>query len=982
MRALRVQSLAVFILGLLCVGTAGATDYIVEVGRIKMIVRDTGGLGHVCVGKRQALRSVALRADCGDKSVKGKGRLFQGSSETGPRGVEIAQDRARDCVLITRKGVLGFGARKDAAAVAYSQSVEVFQSGKMSFDYEIEFLRTLDWGSQPVSVAIEIPMSLAEGASCVMDKRPPRTIPATWTRTAQVSGRFSTLKLAGLELTSGEGVRGSLQDPRSWSRSRRTSYQYVAMYKSRRWFKGVKPIEKGTKWRVAFTIQAPMDVEQPPEQAVKIVPASVPSRPTGPVIFEDDFNRAELGPGWVGGTFAKAAMDRHTRAMALAGSRQEATIKDNALDLRQAGKRGKCTALSRFHGIPARCVIDLDFTLKADDSIGKALNSMFFRSHAQPGTCICLHVDTRRQFFFFEIKHKGRYAGEKLFYYPFRFTFPGRDQKFHFRIESNGDSGLLIWITGGGIPANNMPIALLGGKAWTPFRDGELFFFTSNRENGAVAHCQWDNIRVSELPPCPTINELYYRNKLLVGFRNYIQAPKGARVNVAVSRKDEKKALVRGVVKPVVWDKSRLLLDVSSLAKGDYVVSAEMFSEGGKSLGTSCVDFHKVRDPKLKLRDMTVYIDEKNRIVVNGKPFFPIGVYCTRDHRQGRWDVPDKLFAELKAAGFNTVQSYGLGHWHVTPERYDSYVIPWLNAANKRGLKVFCGIAGSIYPVRRRTGRVRSLTDPFSGNMDPLATTAWMLKKGMKHPGILCWYIGDESIGHGEPESFMGRLNRMVKDIDPNHPTVLATSPGGHRNDGLRVSARVVDISGNDHYPMFRKEPAHAWRKTAILSEDAVDGLQPWWAIPQCYARRYGREMTEAEIYVETYLAIVHGAKGVVWWACYYARRDHPENWQSTKKLATELNRISPILLADDCKDKVTIIPADASVDTLLKTHNGKRYLIAVSYSTKPIPSVTFTVPRIRACRSYFDNRQVKVRRSRSFTDAFAPYERRMYELR
>ena len=971
---------------------SGGYDHFVECGRVRMLVSDRGYLRQICVGGNRVIDSVALLASCGDKSVAGKGRVSQSSTfwsashDVAARGVQIVRDAEHGRVAISREGVLAFGRGKDAKALAYTQRVEVTGAGKMTVGYDVEFLQTLSWSVQPVSVAMHVPTSLAEGVACVMDQRPARTVPATWSKKTQVTGSFRTLELAGLRVAAEEGVRGSLSDPRSWEPSRRSPYQYMAIHKARPWFDGLRPIEKGTKWRIAFTVQLPMKEGPAPAaaQARKAAEPRLPDRSTyGPVVFEDSFDRAALGSGWIGGAFAESAVDRHTRELALAKDRRAASIRDNALDMYHAGKRGKCTILSKTRNIPSRCVLEFDFNLKADDDIGKTLHSMFFRSHSDPGTCICVHVDTRpwRQFWFFEIKHRGRWAGEKLYYCPFRYACPPQDQKFHVRIESSGDSGLLIWITGGGIPANNMPIALLGGREWTPFRDGELFFFSSNRENGSAAHCQWDNLRVFELPPRPTLNELYYRDKLLVGFRDYLFAPKGSWVKVAIRKKQKAEPLAEGAVKPVDWRKSRLLLDIARLPKGRYVVTADLLDKADKPLSAAVIDFHKVRDPKLRPSEMTVHIDGGNRIVVNGKPFFPIGLYCVTLGGARRWTPPNELFAELKAAGFNTVQSYSLGSSTLRRERYDSFVIPWLDAAHKHGLKVYCDIAGSTYPVHRRRGRIRDINDPFRGRIDPLGNTAWALKKLMHHPAILCWYIGDESIGHGEPESYMSRLNRTVKHIDPHHPTVIATCPGGHPNDGLRVTARVADIPANDHYPMFRKQPAHAWRKTAILSQDAAEGLQPWWAIPQCYARNYGREMTEAEIVLETYLAIVRGARGVIWWACYQARSDHPENWESTKKLAAELARISPILLADDCNDKVALDPPDAPLDVLLKRHGGKRYLIAVNHSTKPIPKVTLILPGLNACRSHFDNRQVPVRDGRSFTETLAPYERRMYEL-
>ena len=805
-----------------------------------------------------------------------------------------------------------------------------------------------------------------------MDRRPSRAISAVWSKEAQVTGRFQTLQLAGLRVTAGEGTIGSLQDPRAWDSSRRSSHQYVAISRARPWFEGLRPIEKGTTWRIAFTVQLPM-TGLPIRTRTEGVTGQAPSRATGRILFEDRFDRAELGPDWLGGTFATSAADRHTKELAASKAKEPSAIRDKALDLRVAGGRGKCTAQTRVHGIPARCALQFDLTLKSDDTIGQTQHSLFLRSHSDPGDCLCLHVDTRRQFFFFEVKHNGRYGGEKLYYYPFAFTMPPRDQTFRFYIESAGDSGLLIWITGEDIPANNMPIAMLGGREWTPFRAGELFFFSGNKEPEAVAHVQWDNIRVSELPARPTLNELYYRNQLLLGFREYLFAPPGSAVEVAVRKTQDGEALAQGAVENLDWETSRLLLDVSKLDKGKYTVTADLIDQVGKQLSRSVLDFHKVRAPKLKLTDMKVHVDEQNRLVVDGKPFFPIGMYCCRG--RDRWES-DALFAEMASVGFNTVQNYSVIRCsRAQEEEIKAHVIPWLDSAHEHGLRVYLGIAPSTGPVFRRRGRSRDLSDRFGSRIDPLADTAQAMDLLRDHPSVLCWYIGDESIGHGMTEDYMSRLNRLVKHLDPHHPTCIATCPGGHRNDGLRRTARVCDIPANDHYPS--EDLGSAWRSTAVKSQDAVDSSQTWWAVPLCCKRPF----SENELRVQVYEAIVHGARGIIWWAAYYVKTRFPENWERTKALASELRDLSPILLGDACEDAVRVQPEDATIDWILRKAKGRRYLIVVNYKPAPTDAVSFTVPGISSCRPLFgDSKPLEVRGGR-FTHRVEAYGRNVYEL-
>jgi len=966
---------------------ATAGDRILEVGNVRMIVADTGVLRQVSVGRTQMVRQLFLSASCKDESIEGDRRLWQHRHDVAKPGVTIAEDRERNVVVITRDGVLAYGRGEADKAVAYRQRVEVSTQGVVACHYEVEIVRPLKWGPTPASVALEIPVDLAAGRPCVLNGAEPRTVPETWSKKQQVVGRFSTFKLESspgqaLEVAPGAAEAGQLHDARAWGRF---PHLYLSVMKKGRWFDGAKPLAVGTKWEINLALRLPLGRGTRPERArLDEGPSSAALSAGAPlaadrVLFHDDFNRASLGSAWIGGRVPKKAHDRYNRVEILGRERTAAQIQDNALDLYHSGKRGSCSIRSTAHNLPCRCVIEYDFTLKAGDTHGLTRHSMYLRSHADPGTCLCLHVDKAKQWWFFEFKNRGKWVGEKLFYYPFRYTFPPVDVRFHVKIESYGNGTLAAWLSGAGIPATAMPIAINSVRSWTPFHDGELVFVSTHRGADTLCHSQWDNIRVTPLAPRPSINELYYRDKLLVEFDHYRFVPEGSWVRVEVRRKGEDACLLSHEAKPLVPDESRMLVDTSGLPKDSYVVTATLFDEAGKQAGESSVDFDKVRDPQLKLAQMKVHIDGDNRIVVDGKPFFPIGLYCVGLSGSKRWTTPHELFAELKAAGFNTVQNYSLGAWQLDDKRFGSFVLPWLDGAAEHGLKVYFDLQGPESRVRRRRGGIRDLNDPLFAKYDAPPEVAWRVKKVMNHPALLCWYTADEPICHGRTVEQLARQDRLIKALDPHHPTVIATCPGGEHCGGYRKCCQAVDILATDHYPM-PKEPAHAFRRTAVKGKHAVQGLQAHWTIPQCYSR--GREMTEDEIRLETYLSIVHGAKGIIWWACIYCKTGHPRCWEATKKLAGELSRISPILLDEDCDQTVRLDPADASIDVLLKRHAGKRYLIAVNHAADSIGKVTFTLPNVASCRSHLDGDRKDIVRGTSFTDVFGPYQVRMYEVR
>ena len=69
-----------------------------------------------------------------------------------------------------------------------------------------------------------------------------------------------------------------------------------------------------------------------------------------------------------------------------------------------------------------------------------------------------------------------------------------------------------------------------------------------------------------------------------------------------------------------------------------------------------------------------VYIDKTGRLIRNGKPFFPFGIYLGEQN-----DSTDADLARISTAGFNTVINYQYGYKGENPQRYmdDAQKIIW-----------------------------------------------------------------------------------------------------------------------------------------------------------------------------------------------------------------------------------------------------------------------------------------------------------------
>ena len=110
-----------------------------------------------------------------------------------------------------------------------------------------------------------------------------------------------------------------------------------------------------------------------------------------------------------------------------------------------------------------------------------------------------------------------------------------------------------------------------------------------------------------------------------------------------------------------------------------------------------------------------------------------------------------------------------------------------------------------------------------------------------------------------------------------------------------------------------------------------------------------------------TYLALTHGAKGLIYY-CYYDMRVLPqyaEMWAGMKKIGAEVKSLSPVLLAPGDLGPAKFTPPDAPIHTKLKRSGGRLYLLAVNAANAPV-EVTFDLehPLPAQVDVMFENRQ------------------------
>ena len=131
-----------------------------------------------------------------------------------------------------------------------------------------------------------------------------------------------------------------------------------------------------------------------------------------------------------------------------------------------------------------------------------------------------------------------------------------------------------------------------------------------------------------------------------------------------------------------------------------------------------------------------------------------------------------------------------------------------------------------------------------------------------------------------------------------------------------------------------------------------------------------------------TYLAIAWGVDGVWYYGVvgqsYTSLDSDPQKYQQFKDFTKDLRRLEPALCAaDERRFKAT--PDDFAVDSVMKTHAGRKYLIAANRNKQP-RQATFQIEGLadKAITVYQEDRTIQAAGG-TFTDAFDGFGTHVY---
>ncbi len=410
-------------------------------------------------------------------------------------------------------------------------------------------------------------------------------------------------------------------------------------------------------------------------------------------------------------------------------------------------------------------------------------------------------------------------------------------------------------------------------------------------------------------------------------------------------------------------------LKSSSLPPGDLTLEARLMGAGGHELAREQWPLRMLTAPEVS--GLKSYVDSRNNLHVDGAPFFPIGWYCS---------VNTQHLAEIASSPFNCLLAYGTDNYPKSDMR------AFLDNIQSKGLKlVYC--MNDIYPTAKYfEGKT---WEGISGN-EAIASAVMAAYKD--HPAIIAWYLNDEI-----PHSLLPQLTdyyARVKQADPGRPALIVLC---NRSE-LPWFPSTTDLFGVDPYPI-PQDPITRVSGFIDSARAAVRDRQSVWFVPQAFGwyqynstntdrghiptaeeLRTSRAPTREEERCMTYLGLIHGAKGLIYY-CYYDMRVLPQYdtmWQWMKSIAGEVRQLSPTLLSTDTPGSMTVsLPG---IHAALKRHGAKQCVMATNPTQSP-STATFTIKGAGSHKVsvLFENRTIQMRQGR-FEDSFAPLAVHVYE--
>jgi len=393
-----------------------------------------------------------------------------------------------------------------------------------------------------------------------------------------------------------------------------------------------------------------------------------------------------------------------------------------------------------------------------------------------------------------------------------------------------------------------------------------------------------------------------------------------------------------------------LHIPLGQLAPGAHNVTVELRAKKGKTAATEEMLLIK-REPKPGFEWKT---DRINRVVLrDGRPFFPVGIYLG-----GIRSSQEKKFQEIAEAGFNSIIHWSSYAWQDNTDayfdmakKYNLLVMEWPIGYSRTNLTA---LAARLYwnegfreKSKEEKGKICwEAVQEASGNIYKAVEDA------RKHRNLMSYYSFDEPPHAWDFTPILRTFYKRVNESDGYHPIYQLYCSLPQAEEPLDF----CDILGLDYYisPALdyiqgsQGTPSSVSKGTLRLRSIADPRHKPAWMVicAENWSGIQKRNILPAEQYCQTYLALIHGAKGLFYFTYPVASKI---TFEALSKMAKQLRELGPILVAPDIPQTIDYQPVAFSPEkgifpdvqvSLRKNPNGGYVLLAANSRDYPVDVV------------------------------------------
>ena len=332
-----------------------------------------------------------------------------------------------------------------------------------------------------------------------------------------------------------------------------------------------------------------------------------------------------------------------------------------------------------------------------------------------------------------------------------------------------------------------------------------------------------------------------------------------------------------------------------ALPEGRYWLAARWLDPvgGADSLAVACEKFAPAaREVKIDLFSQSLLVD--------GEPFFPIGLYWLRAEDLG----------PMRRLHFNTGDYF----YKLRGEEVASL----MDAAAVEGMQILLEL--TEYARRQPEPDYRAI--------------AALVKRYRRHPALLAWYLVDEPDETKMAPASALAIYELIRELDPYHPVYLVNNrPHTYAAYSDASDILAIDVYPIPNYPITQVGDYMQQARWTSLER------KPVWLVAQAFGgvEHWPRSPTASELRNMIYQGLVGGAKGVLFYRYCEENERHIQPlalWREVQRLAAELAELGPVLLQE--AHPLEAHPAGIGVEVAVKEYNRDFYVFAVNVAEEP----------------------------------------------